>query len=116
MGTSTDKNLAQRLLRGLENGSLSANEARTLAEDLDPVLVYSIGRFLRETHPASDPAASAILERLVELTTAYPAMVEVSKEGEQDPVSQWFSEAHSFDEFRGRGDALLEVIVDKLET
>ena len=39
-----------------------------------------------------------------------------SQEGEQDPVSEWFESEHSFGEFRGRGEELIETIVDKLET
>lgn len=116
MSTSTDKNLALRLLRGLDDGGMRADEARSLAEELDPVLVYVIVQFLREIYPASDPAASPVLERVVQLTSAYPELVAKSGEGEQDPVSQWFSSEYSFRDFRGRGSELIELIVDKLET
>jgi hypothetical protein len=104
------------LLRGLEDGGLPAAEAAILAEDLDPVIVYFIVRFLREVYPASSPAASAVLERVVQLTSAYPGIVRKSREGEQDPVSQWFASEYSFGDFRGRGSELVEMIVDKLES
>jgi len=116
MGTSTDRNQALRLLRGLDEGGIDAADARILAEDLDPVLVYVVVRYLREIYPASDPAASPVLERVVGLTSAYPGIVAKSTEGEQDPVSEWFTSEYSFRDFRGRGPELIELIVDKLES
>ena len=116
MGTSTDRNQALRLLRGLDEGGIDTAEARILAEDLDPVLVYVVVRYLRENYPASDPAASPVLKRVVGLTSAYPAIVAKSSEGEQDSVSEWFASEYSFRDFRGRGPELIELIVDKLES
>ena len=116
MSTSTDKNQASRLLRGLEDGGMAVAEARIFAEDLDPVLVHVILRYLRAAYPASDPAASAVLERVVQLTSADPAIVRKAQEGERDPVSEWFAAEHSFGEFRGRGHDLIDLIVEKLES
>jgi hypothetical protein len=113
---STDRDLALRLLRGLEDGGMAASEAAVAAEDLDPVLVYFIVRFLRAVHPASSPSANAVLERVVKLTSAYPAIVGKSREGEHDPVSQWFASEYSFGDFKGRGAELIAMIVDKLES
>ena len=115
-GSSTDINLALRLLSGLEDGGMAASEAAVIAEDLDPVLVFFIVRFLRSAYPASSPAAQAVLERVVELTSAYPAIVGKSREGESDPVSHWFASEYTFGDFRGRGAELIEMIVDKPES
>ena len=95
---------------------MTASEGALLAQDLDPVLVYVILRYLREVYPASNPAASAVLDRVVALTSSWPGIVAKSNEGEQDPVSTWFTTEYSFGDFRGRGSELLDLIVDKLET
>ena len=95
---------------------MSAADARTLAERLDPVLVYVIVRYLREVYPASHPAATAVLDRVVALTTAWPELVARSTAGEHDVVSKWFVSEYSFTEFRNRGAELIELIVDKLES
>lgn len=116
MNGSTNKNDAMRLLQGLEQGTMTAVEARILAGTLDPVLVHIILRYLREVYPASNPAATAVLDRVVALTSGSPELVAKIKEGEKDPVSLWFSTEHSWVEFRGRGSELLELIVDKLES
>jgi hypothetical protein len=116
MSGSTDKNQAEKLLRGLEDGRMNATETALLAQDLDPVLVYVILRYLREVYPASNPAASGVLDRVVGLTSSSPKVVALSKEGEQDPVSEWFSSEYNFADFRGRGSEMLDLIVDKLES
>jgi hypothetical protein len=116
VSASTDKRQALRLLTGLENGGVTAADAFVIAETLDPVLVYLIVRYLRESYPASDPAATSVLERVVTLTAAHPGFVEICRAGEHDPVSRWFEEDHEFRSFRGRASELIELIVDKLES
>src|SRR5437762_11906944 len=97
MSGSTNKNDAVRLLRGLEDGRMTAPEGALLAQHLDPVLVYVILRYLREVYPASNPAANAVLDRVVALTSAWPSIVAKSKEGEKDPVSEWFASEYAFE-------------------
>jgi len=107
---------AGRLLEGLENGTQSAADAALIADKIDPVLYYGVIRFLRECYPASDPAATAVLGRVVELTSKNPALVRRFKEGEQDPISEWFASEYSYREFRGRGHEMIDRLVDKLES
>ena len=116
MTSSTDANKALRFLRGLEDGGVAVADSQILAQDLDPVLVHVVVRYLREAYPASNPAASAVLERLTKLTTSYPGLVAKAKEGEQDSVAVWFAATYSFRDFRGRGPELIEIVVDKLES
>ncbi len=116
MSADTEKREAQRLLNGLENGGMTADDAGMIAERVDPVLVYSIVRFLRENYPASDPAATPVLERVVDLTTANRKFIAQVKAGEEDSVSVWFADEYSFRDFRGRGAELIDLIVDKLES
>jgi hypothetical protein len=116
MNTIDEKQEAERLLAGLENGGLSAADAVIIAENLDPVLIYVIVSFLRAVYPASDPAASSVLERVVKLTTGNPAVLQKHKEGAQDPVTGWFESEHPYADFRGRGREVIELVVEKLET
>jgi len=116
MGAIDAKRDALRLLLGLENGGMTPIDAAVLAEELDPVLVYVIVSYLRAIHPASDPAASGVLDRVVKLTSASPAVIRKHTEGERDPVSRWFESEYTYQEFRGRGIELVDLVVDKLET
>jgi len=104
-----------RLLRGLEDGGMTAAAARAIGEKLDPVLVHVVVRYLRENYPASNPAASAVLERVVALTKAWPAIVTRAKAGEAEAVAKWFAKAHTFREFRGRPAEMIDIVVEKLE-
>ena len=116
MSPQDEKREAQRLLAGLENGSMSATEAAILAEDLDPVFVYVIVTFLRKVYPASDPAATPVLERVVAMTASSPLVVGKHREGGQDPVSHWFESEYSWADFHDRGPELVDLIADKLES
>lgn len=116
MGQSTDLHVALQLLNGLENGGRPLTELAAIAEDLDPLLLYGIVSFVRTSYPATDPAASAVLERVVELSTSYAGFVVQCQEGEDDPVGVWMREEIDLHSFRGRGDGLVKLLVDKLES
>ena len=90
---------------------LPLGDAEILAERIDPVLLRTIVSFLRTVYPASDPAANSVLERVVRLTSGKPEVVERYQEGAKDPVTQWFESEHDYAAFRGRGAAMIELIV-----
>jgi hypothetical protein len=116
MDNSTDRARTLKLLNGLEMGGLDAFEGRLIAEELDPVLVHVIVRYLREAYPATDPVARPVHERVVALTKVYPGLVARAREGEDDPVTGWFTSERSFREFRGRSDVMIDLLIDKLES
>ena len=117
MSAFDEKREASRLLDGLENGGLAADDASGIAQDLDPVLVHVIVKFLRETYPASDPAATSVLERVVKAELHLDRSGrEVQSKGEQDPISQWFESEYSYRDFKGRGAEMIDLIVDKLDS
>ena len=116
MSVLDEKREAIRLLDGLENGGMAADDASSIAQDLDPVLVHVIVKFLRETYPASDPVATSVLERVVKMNSAWAGLIAKCREGEQDPISQWFESEYSYRDFRGRGVEMIELIVDKIDS
>jgi len=107
---------AYRLLSGLEDGDVSPADLPVIVEQLDPVLVHAIFSYLRAVHPASDPAASAILERVVRLTRTSAEAVRKNREGAADPVVGWFVAEHGYAGYRGRGREMIDLLVDKLES
>jgi hypothetical protein len=114
MTRAGDTQRAARLLECLESGA-GMLEAQDLARDLDPVLFYAVIKFLRETHPASHPAASAVLERVMKLMRADPRLVAKFKTGESDPVAKWFASSHAFRSYGGRGREVIELFAGKLD-
>lgn len=115
MSAAQERRDAIELLHALENGVPSASSAVAAAERIDPVLVYAIVSYLRAVHRASDPAASPILERVVKLTSASPAVLRKHRDGESDPVSRWFESEYEYRDFRGRGEDLIELLIEKIE-
>ena len=107
---------ALRLLAGLESGSIDAVDLSQLVGRIDPVLVWGVIGYLRASYPASDPAAPAVLDRVVALTRTDPEVVAAVRAGEGDPVARWFLDTHGFAAWRGRGPQMIEELVDKLES
>ena len=107
---------ALRLLAALENGGMAPMDAAILAEGIDPVLLYAIVCYLRTVYPASDPAATSVLERVVGLTSSSAVVVRRHREGESDPISRWFEDDHGYTSFRGRGADMIALLVDKMES
>ena len=110
MNPDDERGRAVRLLQAMERGGTSAMDAAVLAESIDPVLFYAVVSFLRAVHRASDPAAGGILERVVKLTSASPALIRRYREGDQDAIARWFESEYAYTDFRGRGDDFAEFV------
>ena len=39
-----------------------------------------------------------------------------AKRGEDDPITKWFVAEHEFSAFRDRGEAMIDVLIDKLDS
>ncbi|MCX6111280.1 MAG: hypothetical protein NTZ90_16920 [Proteobacteria bacterium] len=116
MSFDIQKRDSLRLLTGLESGKLSSADAFNLSEELDPVVVHLVLRYLREKYPASEPSSSGVTSRLLELMSTYSQVAKRSKIGEKDSVSEWFEETYSMGEFYDKAEEMIGLIVDKLES
>ncbi len=113
---STDLESARDLLAALDRGGVPLDDAAIRAEELDPVLVYATIEFLRKTNPPGAPAGDSVLQRVAELLKKSRKLVALHEEGRRDPVARWFESEYEYRDFRGRGDDLLDLLVDKLES
>ena len=109
------KSEALRLLTGLENGNLELTEAYRISENLDPVLIYFIVRYLRESYGPSNPHSKGVTDRMLELSSTYPKFVAATKKGEADILREWFDDSYSIRDFWNKQDEFIGMIVDKLE-
>lgn len=103
---------AFRILESLENGTLSAADSAALVEDADPALAYLIVTWLRKRY-ADDVNADAVLGRVLAISSR-PAVAKQLKEGQSDPVVEWFEDGYSYKALDSK--AFIELIVDKLES
>jgi hypothetical protein len=106
---------AQWTIDAIENGTSTAATIYKTAAELDPVSIYFIFRYVREIYTPTNPAATGVMERMVELTKTYDDLVKIAKKGEKDPIREWFDDTHRMRDFQGKPHELMELIVEKIE-
>ncbi len=111
MAFEQEQRAALRIVEGIENGTMSANESYGLVEDADPALVYLLFTWLRKRY-ADHANADAVIGRLVEVSNR-PAVAKLMKEGQQDPVVEWFEEGYSYKNYDSK--EFVAMIIEKLE-
>lgn len=111
-----EKQESLRLLNGLESGSLSIADAYSIADKRDPLIVYYVLRYLREKYPASAPASSGVVGRIVELTKTYDKLVKKAKDGEHDSLREWFDDTYDLRSFFNNPEKLVDTLIEKIES
>jgi hypothetical protein len=111
MALEQEQRAALRILEGIEEGVMSTSDSLDLVEDADPALIYLIFTWLRK-HYADHVNADAVIGRLVAIS-GRGSVAKKMKEGQADPVVQWFEESYSY---RALGSKeFIELIIEKLE-
>lgn len=112
MAFEQEQRAALRILEGIEEGTMSASESFALIEDADPALIYLIFTWMRKRY-AQHTNADAVIGRLLAISDKYPAVTEKMKEGQADPVVEWFEDGYSYKDLDSK--QFIEMIVEKLE-
>jgi hypothetical protein len=107
---------ANRLLDGLENGTLKSADAFAMAEKIDPVLLHFVFKYLRTKYNAQDPSGEGVMQRMLELTKTYDNVVKKAKEGEEDPITQWFDDSYDVNDYRAKPEEMIDMLVEKIES
>lgn len=110
MALEQEQRAAMRILEGIEEGAMSATDLFSLVEDADPALLYLIVTWLRKRY--ADHANDAVIGRLVEIS-GRGSIAAKMKEGQADPVVQWFEESYSYRKLEAP--EFIELIIEKLE-
>jgi hypothetical protein len=111
MAFEQQQRAALRILEGVEEGTMSATDSLALVEAADPALVYLIFTWLRKRY-ADHPNADAVIGRVVAIS-GRGAVAKMMKEGQSDPVVEWFEDAYSYKTLEKA--EFIELIIDKLE-
>ncbi|MBS1123608.1 MAG: hypothetical protein H6Q90_5836 [Deltaproteobacteria bacterium] len=90
---------------------MSATDSLALVEEADPALVYLIFTWLRKRY-ADHPNSDAVIGRVVEIS-GRGSVAKLMKEGQADPVVQWFEESYAYRTLEKR--EFIELIIEKLE-
>ena len=111
MALEQEQRAALHLLEGIEEGTMSATDSLTLVEAADPALVYLIFTWLRKRY-ADHPNSDAVIGRVVAISSR-GTTAKLMKQGQADPVVQWFEESYSYRTLDK--EAFIELIIEKLE-
>ena len=112
MAFEREQRAALRILEGIEEGTMSSGESFTLIDEADPALVFLIFTWIRNRY-AEHVNSDAVIGRLVAVSDGYPSVKEKMKEGQADPVVEWFEDAYSYKSLGSK--AFIALIVEKLE-
>jgi hypothetical protein len=108
-----EKESALQLLRGIDGGTLSTDECFDRLDEADPTLVYFILRWLKKHYHDEHERHEDVRTRLKELTNTHRSLTRKAKEGESDPVVEWFESSYKY---RDVGDEeFIDLVVEKLE-
>ena len=91
---------------------MSRADLFALVDDADPTLVYLIFTWLRAHYKPSHPASDAVLGRVVEISN-HASIAAKMKEGQTDPVVEWFEDGYSYKDLGSK--EFITLIVEKLE-
>ena len=105
---------ALRILQGIEDGTMSTSDSFGLVDEADPALVYLIFTWIRNHYGPNHPASDAVIGRLVAISDRYPAVAKKMKEGQADPLVEWFEDGYSYRELGAK--EFIALVVDKLES
>jgi hypothetical protein len=111
MALEQEQRAALRILEGIEEGTMSATDSLTLIEAADPALVYLIFTWLRKRY-ADHPNSDAVIGRVVAISSR-GSTASIMKQGQTDPVVQWFEESYSYRTLDKS--AFIELVIEKLE-
>lgn len=90
---------------------MSAPDSFALVDDADPALVYLIFTWIRKRY-ADHPNSDAVIGRMVAISDR-PSVAQKMKEGQADPVVEWFEDSYSYRDLDKP--KFIELIVEKLE-
>lgn len=115
MDINSIKREGHRFLVGLETGNVSAPDLFAISEELDPILVYFVIKYLRLVYTPSHPDAKGVTERIVELTSTYDSIVKAVKDGEKDSLNEWFDDDFNPRQFKENTEEFMDQLVEKIE-
>lgn len=108
-----EKNEALAMLMGIVDGTMMPDESNELLERADPALVYFLFKWIRKYYHGEREDSDGVRARLSELKNTYRALTRKAKDGEADPIVEWFEGAYRYRELDPVG--FVDLVIEKLE-
>jgi hypothetical protein len=107
-----DKRNVSRFMDAIEGGVVPLDDAFLLAENIDPLLLYFMLRYLKESYGRDTQGPGG---RLLQFLSTYPQMAKFAIPPKNEPMVEWFNDGYTVQSFKSR-DEYLDMIIDKMET
>ena len=113
MAFEQEKQEALTILQGIELGEMTAEESYELLNAADPVFVYLVFKWLKKHYHRDHDNHEIVRARLKSVRNSYRSLTRKAKQGEEDPLVEWFEGSHRYDELKAED--FIDLIVEKLE-
>ncbi|MCA9707618.1 MAG: hypothetical protein KDK70_17345 [Myxococcales bacterium] len=101
------------MLQGIELGLMTPDQSYRLLDDADPTLVHLIVKWLKKHYHRDHEQAEEVHRRLAEVLNTHRSLTRKAKEGESDPIVDWFEGTYKYRDLSA--EEFIDVVVEKLE-
>ncbi len=108
-----EKSEALAMLQGIELGSMTPEESFQLLDAADPVLIHFIFKWLKKHYHRDHELSDEVRGRLKDVQNSYRSLTRKAKEGEVDPIVDWFEGTHKYRDLPA--EEFIDLVVEKLE-
>lgn len=115
MDINSMKREGVRFLTGLETGNLPSSDLFAISENFDPILVFFVIKHLRTVYKPGHPDAIGVSQRILELSQTYDSIVKAIKDGEKDPLNEWFDDDLNPNQYQNDPETFIDILVEKIE-
>ncbi|TPV96907.1 MAG: hypothetical protein B7733_02350 [Myxococcales bacterium FL481] len=108
-----EKRAAFEALCGIVTGAAAPEESYAQLDPADPTLVYFIFKWIKKYYHRDHPDNAVVRSNLSAVTNQYRSLTRKAKDGENDPIVEWFEGTYRYREMSAG--ELIDVVVEKLE-
>jgi hypothetical protein len=108
-----EKNEALAIIVGIVDGTMMPDESYELLDKADPALVYFIFRWIKKYYHGEREDSDMVRGRLSDVKNSYRSLTRKAKDGELDPIVEWFEGTYRYRELDPV--AFVDLVIEKLE-
>lgn len=108
-----EKQQALTMLMGIVEGTMLPDESNELLDNADPVLVYFLFKWIKKYFHGEREGSDLVRGRLAELKNTHRSLTRKAKDGEADPIVEWFEGTYRYRELDPV--TFVDLVIEKLE-
>lgn len=108
-----EKNQALAMLMGIVDGTMMPDESHELLDQADPALVYFLFKWIKKYYNGEREDSEGVRARLSDVKNSFRSLTRKAKDGEMDPIVEWFEGTYRYRELDPV--AFVDLVIEKLE-